>query len=325
LALEHFSEQFARFAGVASRVQRLVDREMGKAGATRPQQRILCELLRSPASTDGQVAASLGMGSPQVSVVMKSLLCAGTVSEEPSPDHKAQRHLSLTAEGQALAQSINEQITAVLLREIERLVPVERQMMFNAINGINPYLRPPSRDKIEIRTAGVRDISAIIRGAQQQSDELGWDPTFQLDIVATCRKLTDGLRSQEAYGWLAHRGPTMVGAVLMSTQHGLTSFSTLDDRPHIAFVYVRPDCRNKGLGAKLLNECILEAAKLEEEVVAAEVPTALKSATKLFESAKFKRMGTQNSGWRYGKLEKWSTFQVKVAKAAGGAKVPAGN
>jgi ribosomal protein S18 acetylase RimI-like enzyme len=99
------------------------------------------------------------------------------------------------------------------------------------------------------------------------------------------RDLADPLAAYDA-AWVARHDGTLVGSVALRRAG--------DDAFSLQRMYVRPDCRGAGLGARLLTTALDHARTAGARAVHLHTAAAMAAAQRLYERAGFRRTGTRS-------------------------------
>jgi DNA-binding MarR family transcriptional regulator len=129
---------------VVMRVIRIEMRSHRSADLAVPQFRALLFISRNPGSSLLAVAHHLGLTPPTVSKMIDGLVLNHLVSRESSRTDRRMVNLTLTAQGQAILEKAGDGAQVRLAEILSRLNPQEGEIVFQAMQLLQPLFLPGS-------------------------------------------------------------------------------------------------------------------------------------------------------------------------------------
>ncbi len=155
-------------------------------------------------------------------------------------------------------------------------------------------------DACTLRRHGPGDIGWVIeRHGALYAASHGWDGRFE----AMCAEI--GARFLERYdpawerSWIAERGGQRVGAVFLVRRSERVA--------QLRFLFVEPDARGLGIGARLVSECVGHARRLGYRGMTLSTVAGLDAARRLYEAEGFELAREEpGEGWAEGStVQRW--------------------
>ena len=151
--MKETSETLAReILEVVPFTMRLIREEMRRhrgTDLTIPQFRTLLFLQRNPGVALHQVAQHLGLTPPTVSKMVSRLLSRGMIERPVSTSDRRRVELRLTARGNALIDRVRGETVTKFAERLEKLAPVEREMMISALGLLRMVLQPSAGKTVQ--------------------------------------------------------------------------------------------------------------------------------------------------------------------------------
>ncbi len=177
-----------------------------------------------------------------------------------SPDHAKHRLLSLTAAGRRAFAALEKDTVTQMSALLAPLPPSHQALLTGAMADIRTIIgghdAPERASPVILRDPRPGDLGFVLyRQAALYAQEYGWDWTFEslaADILAKFIANYDPAREQ---AWIAERDGAIVGSV----------FLMRGDRPDVAklrMLYVEPSARGLGIGAQLVDACVVRAREV---------------------------------------------------------------
>ena len=158
-----------------------------------------------------------------------------------------------------------------------------RQKLVDAMRQIRRSLERPRRTgHVAFRRPQPGDIGWIIhRQGLLYHRAYGWDQSFEALVAQILGKIMAEFDPARDDGWIAEMNESIVGSI----------FLTRSDDPAIAklrLLYVEPEARGHGIGAKLVNGCIERARELGYRQLTLWTNDILLSARRIYQAAGFR-------------------------------------
>ncbi len=274
-AVRHFNRFFTRHVGA-------LHERLQKSDFSLTEVRVLNELSRGQADTASALARNLGLDSGYLSRLLTSFEQRNLISRRPSALDARQSLLSLTDEGRSAYEPLDaaaiDEVTSVL----ERLDPASRDPLIAAMRLIERLLDEGNRRDavVTLRAPEAGELGWLVhRQAQLFALDQGWDHTFEgllAQVVADFAQHHDPVRETS---WVAELKGSIVGSALVVGVSATVA--------RVRLLYVEPDVRRLGIGAKLIDECVRFATRAGYTKLTISCAAALHEARRLFEHAGF--------------------------------------
>ena len=280
--VREFNRFYTRFLGA-------LDEGLLQSPYTLSEGRILYELGAHGDLKASDLAADLGMDPAYLSRLLKKLREAGLVAATASMDDGRASILSLTLAGrnafEGLDRASRDEVAGIL-------APLGRDgaaKLVSAMRSIRAALDPAAENKVPylIRSHRIGDVGKIIScHGTLYAREYGLDGTFEgfvAEIAGTFLKQHDPGRE---HCWVAERHGELVGSVFLVDAGGGTA--------KLRMLYVDAAARGLGIGARLVEECILFARHAGYERMTLWTNDILVSARRIYEAAGFRLAGEEH-------------------------------
>lgn len=245
--------------------------------------RVLYELANrdNPAAAD--LCRDLGLDAGYLSRILGRLVRQGLLTKSAGQADGRRRRLELTGAGRAAFAALDgasrEEVAALL----GGLSSTGRERLLGAMATIAKLLggQPVPRVSYILRPPRPGDLGRVVsRHGTLYAEEYGWDETFEgfvAGIVADFAKSRDSKRER---CWIAEVDGEAVGAVFLVHQS--------DEAAKLRLLYVEPEARGLGIGARLVDEAIRFARQAGYATVTLWTNDILTAARRLYEAAGFK-------------------------------------
>lgn len=228
----------------------LLDPYLGSAFSL-TEVRVLYELAHHAPCTASELGRRLLLDAGYLSRIVRRFTSAGWITRTPSPTDARQHALSLTAEGRAAFEPMQQRSREEAARLLTPLAPDQRHALMGALARVQSLLDPTVAAH---RTAVLRDVRAGDMGwvVQQHGEiyarEYGWNSEFEAlvaDIVAGMIRRHDPAWER---GWIAELDGERVGSVFVVRKS--------ETEAQLRLLILTPAARGLGLGARLTEECL---------------------------------------------------------------------
>lgn len=271
-----------------------VDRRLPSVGRPVSQRRVLAELLERPGQVDVDVAKSLGMDRSFLSRTVGSLISEGLIKSVAGMSHRGQRHLSLTDDGQKLAEQFLEEHRGAVTAEFHALESDDQNQLMAALSfrltsdlmktwAGHTYLRPSRQ------TDYVWLLSELTSLKKLAIDEALANAA--LAVSASLRA-----RADVELRLTARRGEKPAGICLVS-------ITTNGTELYLGAIYVAAEARQSGIGGQMLERIIATATKHSYSKIHAIAGDGEVALSRLLEKNGFERKRGGDRIVRYGTLQ----------------------
>ncbi|KRB96426.1 MarR family transcriptional regulator [Hydrogenophaga sp. Root209] len=229
----------------------LLDPYLGSAFSL-TEVRVLYELAHHAPCTASELGRRLLLDAGYLSRIVRRFIDAGWITRTPSPTDARQHALSLTPEGRAAFEPMQQRSREEAARLLAPLAPERRDTLVAALARVQALLDPDAGKPS--RTAVLRDVRAGDMGwvVQQHGEiyarEYGWNSEFEAlvaEIVAGMIRQHDPVWER---GWIAELDGERVGSVFVVRKS--------ETEAQLRLLILSPAARGLGLGARLTDECL---------------------------------------------------------------------
>ncbi|MGF7005505.1 bifunctional helix-turn-helix transcriptional regulator/GNAT family N-acetyltransferase [Aminobacter sp. BE322] len=274
-ALRAFNRLYTRRLG-------LLNAHLDKSPFTLTEARILYELAHRTAPTAAEVMRALDLDRGQLSRTLKRFAGRGLVETAGHPEGGRRRPISLTAAGRKAFAGLERSARQAMGSLLDGLPPDQRKGLVSAVKDITRIFEPGSAREMLLRDLKPGDLGWIThRQAVLYAEEYGWNGDYE---ALAARILADFVQSFDPAhdaAWVAEIDGRVVGSV----------FLVRGDRPRLGklrLLYVEPEARGAGVGARLVDACIERARAVGDERLVLWTNSVLAAARRLYQRAGFR-------------------------------------
>ena len=259
-----------------------------------PQARVLYELGQRGEATASELGADLDLDLGYLSRLVQGLRRRGLVQGEPSKEDARRVRLSLSARGRKAFQSLDARSREEVAAMLGKLARPEQERLVGALQAVEAVLeRKPG--EITLRAHRPGDMGWVVHAhGRFYAEEFGWDERFEAlvaDIAAAFIKNFDKGRER---CWIAEMDGETVGSVFVVRESKTTA--------KLRLLIVDPRARGRGLGKRLVDECIQFARAKGYRRLVLWTQSNLAAARAIYRKAGFRKV----------KEEKHASFGVKL-------------
>ena len=255
--------------------------------------RVIYELAQREVSTATEVAQELGLDLGYVSRVVQALASSGLVTKERSDDDRRRMLLRLSHAGQAAFEHLNSGSRAQISTLLSRLDGRDQGRMVQAMETIEDLLgssrtRPPS---VTFRAHGPGDMGWIVqRHGELYHASHGWDMTFESMVADIAAKFLAEYDPSCERSWIAEIDGQRGGSIVLTRRSKTVA--------QLRLLFVEPDARGLGIGARLVSECVGHARHVGYRRMMLFTVRGLDAARRLYEREGFRLTDeTSRTAW----------------------------
>jgi DNA-binding MarR family transcriptional regulator/GNAT superfamily N-acetyltransferase len=269
--------------------------------------RVLYELAHRDGTTAAGLARELGLDPGYLSRLLRALQRRGMLDKRRSTDDARTSLLKLTRAGRAafapLEQRTDDEVAAML----QPLSDADQRSLCASMAGVRALLEPAAaeRETFMLRPHQPGDIGWVIhRQAVLYAQEYHWDQQFEALVARIGAQFIEQFDPQRERCWIAERNGQIVGAVFVVKQSAQVA--------KLRMMYVEPNARGLGLGARLVDECIRFARQAGYRKMLLWTNSLLRSARRIYQAAGFELVESE-SHHSFGHDLVGETWQLKLS------------
>lgn len=262
----------------------LLDAHLPTSDLTLAEGRILYELATEGEQIAAELCRNLTMDKAYFSRMAARLRSRGLIAARTNPDHGRQKLLSLTDRGHSAFAAADQGTRTQMEGMLAPLDGPARRELIAAMRQIRRQLKRSGAREQAVRFRPLRpgDIGWIIhRQGLLYHRDYGWDVSFEALVAGILAKFAGNFDPAREDAWIAELHEEIVGSIFLSQS----------DDPAIAklrLLYVEPEARGHGIGAKLVMACIARARALGYRQITLWTNDILTSARRIYQAAGFR-------------------------------------
>lgn len=243
--------------------------------------RVLFELAHRDVTEVADLRRSLALDAGYLSRVLSRFEADGLVSRARSSADGRRQVVSLTDAGRETFGVLDERAAEEVRTLLVALPPVDQERLVGAMDTIRSILDRDDRDEtVVLRAPEPGDYGWIVeRNAAVYAREYGWDSSYEAlvaRIVADYLERHDAARER---AWIAEVGGARVGCVFCVAKG--------DDVAQLRLLLVEPSARGRGVGGRLVDECLRFARRAGYREMMLWTNDVLVDARRIYERAGF--------------------------------------
>jgi DNA-binding MarR family transcriptional regulator/N-acetylglutamate synthase-like GNAT family acetyltransferase len=275
-AVRQFNRNYTKWAGLLD--ERLLNSRFGLTEA-----RVLYELATRRAATASDLVSGLGVDPGYLSRILKSFARSGYLVCERSAADGRQINLRLSKKGEAAFRPLNEKSAAEVQHLLHPLAEPDRRRLIDAMAVIQELLGEKAGvdEAAILRAPRTGDYGWIIhRHGALYAQEYGWNEEFEALVAEIVARFIQNFKPGRDACWVAVKGGQIMGSVFVVEEDAETA--------KLRLLYVEPDARGEGLGAKLVGEVVKFARDAGYRRLTLWTNDNLTAARRIYEKAGFR-------------------------------------
>jgi Transcriptional regulators len=272
--------------------------------------RILYELGSRRRVSSTQLNRDLGLDPAYLSRILKKFREAGLLATEPDPTDGRSRILFLTAEGTEIYETLGDRSRRQIAGDLQDVDEVDQARLVDALAIVHAILDPSSTGETEpviLRPHRIGDMGWLVEAqATAYAREYGLNEKFEGLIAEVAGRFIANFNPQRERSWIAERGGTRVGSVLVADGGGNIA--------KLRLLYLDPRARGLGIGRKLVNECVRFATAAGYGKLSLWTNDMLTAAIRIYETAGFKLVSEERHSM-FGPECVGQTWELDLAEA----------
>lgn len=274
-ALRRFHRFYTRCIG-------MLEEGLPGSDLSRAEARLITEIAGRARPTASALARDLGLDPGHVSRTLAALERRHLIGRVRAAEDARQSLLALTAAGQTLFARLDARANEAMADLLATLARDERRQLAAALARLETLLGASSRDTEPylLRPHRTGDMGWIIRRhAELYQQEFGWDASFEAFVAEIGAAFLKSFDPARDCCWIAERAGEIVGSVCL--------VSVSPDIAKLRLLLVEPSARGRGIGGRLVAECIAFARRAGYARITLWSNDVLHAARRLYERAGF--------------------------------------
>jgi DNA-binding MarR family transcriptional regulator/GNAT superfamily N-acetyltransferase len=281
LAVRAFNRFYTRKLGV-------LDQQLLKSPFSLSEARVLYELAHASQLSAKEIGIELGLDPGYLSRIVQNFDEAGLIARKPLATDRRQYQLSLTAKGrQAFARldRLSQEDAAGMLRPLSE---ADRHRLTGAMETVErllgmPHAEPPPAS---LRDPRPGDMGWVVqRHGALYASEYGFDAGFEALVAEIVAKFMTSYDASRERCWIADIEGRPVGSVFL--------VKASDDVAKLRLLLLDPSARGRGLGQRLVAECVSFARACGYRRMTLWTQSILVGARKIYQDAGFKLVASE--------------------------------
>lgn len=243
--------------------------------------RVLFELAQRDVTEVADLRRALALDPGYLSRLLSRLETDGLVGRARSRADGRRQIVSLTDVGRETFRALDERAADEVRTLLAPLSPDDQERLVAAMDTIRSILdRDDRHEAVVLRPPDPGDYGWIVeRNAAVYAQEYGWDLSYEAlvaRIVADYLERHDDARER---AWIAEVGGARVGCVFCVARD--------DDVAQLRLLLVEPSARGRGVGGRLVDECLRFARRTGYREMMLWTNDVLVDARRIYERAGF--------------------------------------
>ncbi|MGH2538958.1 MAG: bifunctional helix-turn-helix transcriptional regulator/GNAT family N-acetyltransferase [Actinomycetota bacterium] len=249
--------------------------------------RVIFELAQQPSLEVVELRRRLDIDAGYLSRILQRFSVDRVVTRERSSEDGRRQVVRLTRRGRRAYSMLDARSANQVARLLEPLAGDEQRRLVGSMNAIREVLGERESGRgVVLRPPAPGDYGWIVsRHGAIYADEYGWDESFEAlvaRIVADCVERRDRGRER---AWIAELDGERAGCVLCVGKDR--------DTAQLRLLLVEPRARGRGIGSRLVDECVRFARRARYERIVLWTNDVLEDARRIYEAAEFELIDEQ--------------------------------
>jgi DNA-binding MarR family transcriptional regulator/GNAT superfamily N-acetyltransferase len=229
----------------------LLNRGLLRTKFSLSQARVIFELSQQEQITSSEIVKRLGIDPSYLSRILSAYERENLIVKEKSEIDNRQWMIGLTDKGKDAFRELDDRASEEIREMLQSMSSEDQDRFLKAITTIGKVLSAESSPALSylIRPHRAGDIGWIVhRHGVIYSEEYGWDETFEALTAEILAKFIQSHDLKRERIWIAEQDGENVGSVMI--------VDAGDQVAQLRLLLVEPKARGKGIGRKLIEECI---------------------------------------------------------------------
>ncbi|HEY9244788.1 MAG TPA: helix-turn-helix domain-containing GNAT family N-acetyltransferase [Streptosporangiaceae bacterium] len=241
--------------------------------------RVLFELAHGTECEISALRSSLDIDAGYLSRILARLEGDGLITREKSAADARRRVIALTSRGREVFADLDQRSAAGIAGLLGRLTEPQQQRLTTAMGTIRDIVTAGPPAAFVLRAPQPGDLGWVIqRNAALYAQEYGWDASYEA-LVAQIVADYAGRDDPGEAGWIAELDGSPVGCVFCMRKSESTA--------QLRLLLVEPRARGRGLGERLVAECLSFARQAGYAEIVLWTNDVLAAARRIYQRAGF--------------------------------------
>jgi DNA-binding MarR family transcriptional regulator/GNAT superfamily N-acetyltransferase len=243
--------------------------------------RVIFELAQQGATDVADLRRTLDIDAGYLSRILARFETDGLATRKRSQSDGRRQVIRLTDQGQAVFAMLDARSAEEVRELLSRLTEEDQRRLIGAMGTIHELLEgSPRAEAFVLRAPGPGDLGWVVhRHGVLYAEEYGWDDTFEALVARIVADYVDHRDPQRERAWIAEAGREPVGCVFCVKKDDKTA--------QLRLLLVDPRARGRGIGARLVEECMGFARRAGYEEMMLWTNDVLEQARRIYERAGF--------------------------------------
>jgi DNA-binding MarR family transcriptional regulator/N-acetylglutamate synthase-like GNAT family acetyltransferase len=242
--VRRFNRNYTKWTG-------LLDEHLHASRFGLTEARILYELAHRKVTTASDLIAGLGIDPGYLSRILKGFAKSGYLTRERSADDGRHIDLRLSKRGEAAFRPLDRRSSEAVGRLLRGFSEEEKSRLLAAMAVIDELFGGEAKGSAAtvLRAPRIGDYGWIVhRHGVLYAKEYGWNEEFEALVAKLCARFIRDFKPGREACWVADKGGRIVGSVFVVEEDAETA--------KLRMLYVEPEARGEGLGARLVAEVV---------------------------------------------------------------------
>jgi DNA-binding MarR family transcriptional regulator/N-acetylglutamate synthase-like GNAT family acetyltransferase len=248
--------------------------------------RVLYELANREQLTATDLGKDLGLDRGYLSRMLRGFEQRGWINRTASRHDARQNFLKLTAKGRSAFAPLNARSEQEVTSQLREISPSQQHHLVRAMQTIERLLgsspEPPAdREAFILRALRPGDLGWVVhRHGVLYSQEYNYDERFEALVAKIAGEFVEHHDRRRERCWIAEHNGEVLGCVFLVKQSKTVA--------KLRMLLVEPAARGRGIGRRLVAECVEFARQAGYKTITLWTQSELKAARGIYESAGFR-------------------------------------
>jgi DNA-binding MarR family transcriptional regulator/GNAT superfamily N-acetyltransferase len=249
--------------------------------------RVIFELAQNTVMESADLRRTLNLDGGYLSRILAHLESEGLARRQRSSSDRRRQTISLTRPGRAVFKALDQRSSDEVRALLDPLTAEAQHRLVAAMELIRAILEdaPPSMSYL-IRSPLPGDYGWVVnRHGVLYAHEYGWDESFEALVARIVADYIDHRDLRRESAWIAEMDGEPVGCVFCVKRE--------QNLAQLRLMLVEPRARGRGIGTRLVQECLRFAGRVGYERIMLWTNDVLHDARRVYERAGFELIETE--------------------------------